>query len=128
MRPVVAALVALTLGAATAAAAGPTRLAIAVYAKGVAARQAKRYRLTCTPAAGTVPDPARACRVLARLTNPFAPVPKDEICTQIALGPQEAIVSGTVAGAHVYARLRLNDGCQIERWRRVAAVVPGFSG
>ena len=107
---------------------GQTKLAIDVYAKGVAAGGARHYALRCGPAMGTVPRPGKACLVLSRLRDPFAPVPKDEICTQIALGPQEAIVAGTVAGRRVYARLRLNDGCQIERWRRVAAVVPGFPG
>jgi len=126
MRAAAALALALALGASASAAAGPTRLSIAVYPKGVLAGTVHRYRLSCVPAAGTVPDPGRACTVLARLAKPFAPVPPDEICSQIALGPQEAIVSGTVAGARVYAHLRLTDGCQIERWRRVAAIVPGF--
>jgi hypothetical protein len=104
----------------------PTKLSIAVYPQGIAAGAVKRYTLACAPARGTVPRPGRACLALARLTDSFAPVPPDEICTQIALGPQEAVVSGTVGGKKVYARLRLNDGCQIDRWRRVASIVPGF--
>jgi hypothetical protein len=118
----------LSVGAAASGATGPTKLSIAVYPQGVAAGTVRHYTLACAPARGTVPLPGRACRALARLPAPFAPVPPDTICTQIALGPQEAIVSGTVAGAHVYAKLRLNDGCQIERWRRVSAIVPGFPG
>jgi hypothetical protein len=108
--------------------AAPTKLSIAVYPQGVAAGGAERYTLSCAPAAGTVPRPGSACLALSRLEAPFAPVAAGTICTQLALGPQEAIVTGTVAGRRVYARLRLNDGCQIERWRRVAAVVPGFPG
>jgi hypothetical protein len=125
-RAVVGVAVACALAGSAAAATGPTKLTIALYPQGIAAGVVRHYTLSCAPARGTVPFPGRACLALARLTAPFAPVPKDEICTQISLGPQEAIVSGTVAGQHVYARLRLNDGCQIERWRRVAAVVPGF--
>jgi hypothetical protein len=123
--------VALVLALALALAPGSTaqtRLAIALYPQGIAAGVVRRYSLACGPAGGTVPRPGRACLVLSRLAAPFAPVPTGEICTQIALGPQEAVVAGTVAGRHVYARLRLTDGCQIERWRRAAAVVPGFPG
>jgi hypothetical protein len=125
-RAVVVLALALALVAPGAASGGRTGLAIALYPQGVPAGAVERYRLSCAPARGTVPRPGRACLVLARLAAPFAPVPRDEICTQIALGPQEAIVTGTVAGRRVYARLRLSDGCQIERWRRLAAVVPGF--
>jgi subtilisin inhibitor-like len=105
---------------------GQTKLSVDVYPQGVSAGGARHYALRCGPAGGTVPHPVKACLILSKLTAPFAPVPKDQICTQIALGPQEAIVAGTLEGARVYARLRLNDGCQIERWRRVSAAVPGF--
>jgi hypothetical protein len=116
----------LSTAAYAAASGSQTKLSIAVYPKGVGAGIVRHYTLACAPARGTVPHPGKACLALARLSAPFAPVPPDEICTQIALGPQEAIVSGTVAGRHVYARLRLNDGCQIDRWRHVSAIVPGF--
>ena len=116
----------LSTAASAAASGGQTKLSIAVYPKGIAAGVVRHYALACAPARGTVPHPGKACLALSRLSAPFAPVPKDEICTQIALGPQEAIVSGTIAGNHVYAHLRLNDGCEIDRWRRVSAIVPGF--
>lgn len=105
---------------------GKTRLAILEYPHGREGGPVRRYRLRCVPAAGTVPQPGRACSVLASLRQPFAPVPRGEICSQLALGPQEALVTGTVNGRRVYARLRLRDSCEIERWRRLAAVVPGF--
>jgi len=116
----------LSTAASAGASVGQTKLSIALYPQGVAGGAVRHYTLTCAPARGTVPSPGRACQLLARLPAPFAPVAPGTICTQIALGPQEAIVAGTVAGLHVYAHLRLNDGCQIERWRRVSAVVPGF--
>jgi hypothetical protein len=107
---------------------GKTRLAILEYPQGREGGTVRRYRLDCRPPAGTVPQPGRACSVLAGLAHPFAPVPRGEICSQLALGPQEAVVSGKVHGRRVYARLGLRDSCQIERWRRVARVVPGFPG
>jgi Subtilisin inhibitor-like len=104
----------------------PTRLSISVYPHGRAAAEVRWYQLRCQPAAGTVADPVRACRTLVRLARPFAPVPAGTVCTQIALGPQEAIVTGVAKGRRIWARLRLGNGCEIARWRRLAAVVPGF--
>jgi hypothetical protein len=103
-----------------------TRLAIAVYPQGTESRVVHRYRLSCSSGTGTVPQPARACRVLASLADPFAPVPPHTVCAQIALGPQEAVVTGLVRGRAVAAHLTLRGSCEIERWRRVKLVVPGF--
>jgi len=75
-----------------------------------------------------VPEPARACRVLASLAHPFAPTPPGTICSDIALGPQQAVVTGVLRGRRVHALLRVRGSCEIDRWRRVAAVVPGFRG
>ncbi|MGZ4387909.1 MAG: SSI family serine proteinase inhibitor [Gaiellaceae bacterium] len=86
----------------------------------------RHYRLGCNPATGTVPQPARACRVLARLAAPFAPVPPHTVCAQISLGPQEAVVTGLLRGRRIEAHLDLQGSCEIERWRRVSLVVPGF--
>lgn len=107
--------------------AGPvTRLAITVWPRGTTDPLVRHYRLGCDPAAGTVPQPARACRALARLAAPFAPVPPHTVCAQITLGPQEAVVTGLLRGRSVRTRLTLRDSCEIERWRRVSLVVPGF--
>ncbi|HET7567180.1 MAG TPA: SSI family serine proteinase inhibitor [Gaiellaceae bacterium] len=104
-----------------------TQLRIALYPAGVGG-DVETYTLRCAPAGGTVPAPGRACRTLAGLPHAFAPVPRNRVCTQIAGGPQEAIVTGTLDGRRVWARLRLRNGCEIDRWRRLATVVPGFGG
>jgi len=82
--------------------------------------------LTCNPAGGTVPRAARACRVLARLARPFAPVPPRTVCAQVTMGPQEAVVTGTLRGRRVAAHLNLRGSCETARWRRVYLAVPGF--
>ena len=115
-------------GASLGAAQPPTQLAIVVYPNGSAAQGAQRYTLRCGPAGGTVPHPLLACRALGRLAHPFAPTPPGTNCTDLAMGPQEAIVKGRLRGGLVNAHLTLRGGCEIERWRRVAAVVPGFPG
>lgn len=116
------------LGAVGARAATPaaTALAIAFYPHGLTQPQVERYWLRCGPAAGTVKHPVLACRTLASLDHPFAPTPPGMFCTALAMGPEEAIVKGRLRGAPVYAHLRVQGGCEINRWRRVANVVPGF--
>ena len=116
-----AALVSGASGASTAA----TRLRIVVWPEGPGAGAAHRYTLACAPARGTVPRPARACRVLGSLgAAAFAPTPPDVGCTEIWGGPAKARVRGVVKGRQVDARLSLVDGCEIARWNRVARVVP----
>ncbi len=60
------------------------------------------------------------CARLARVQDPFAPVPPGTACTEIYGGPQVALVRGTFRGHRVWARFRRSDGCQIQRWDRVA--------
>jgi len=109
----------------SAAAAAPTgRLTITVWPQGREAGGARRWTLECGPAGGTHPHPARACAQLAAVANPFRPVPRDAMCTQIYGGPQEALVTGTYRGAGVNARFNRVNGCEISRWDRVAALFP----
>ena len=65
-----------------------------------------------------------ACSKLLQVQNPFAPVPRDQACTQIYGGPQEAIVVGVYGGKPVWARFTRVDGCQIARWNRVRFLFP----
>ena len=118
------------LGACASHAATPatTALTITVYPNGLNSAPVDRYSVHCGPPAGTVPDPATACRVLARLAHPFAPTPPGTFCTDIAIGPDEAVIRGRLRGTVVHAHLKVQGGCEINRWRRVAAVVPGFPG
>jgi hypothetical protein len=104
----------------------PTTLAIALYPKGMNRPGVEHFTLRCGPPGGTVPSPSAACRTLAGLAHPFAPTPPNTICTALAMGPEEATVRGRVRGARVWAHLSVQGGCEINRWSRVAAVVPGF--
>jgi hypothetical protein len=63
------------------------------------------------------PGPAY-CAKLTRAA--FAPVPPEQPCTMIYGGPQQALVTGTLAGRRVWARFRRTDGCEIARWQRLA--------
>jgi len=80
----------------------------------------KHWTLRCGPAGGTLPHAPRACTRLAALDDPFAPVPKNEACTQIFGGPQTARITGRIRGRSVWATFNLRNGCQIARWRRLS--------
>jgi subtilisin inhibitor-like len=103
----------------------PTSLKITVWPQGYDSANVRRYTLACRPARGTVPRPARACTVLSRAgAAAFAPVPRDAACTTIWGGEAKARVRGRVGGVAVDARFNLENGCEIDRWNRLASVVP----
>jgi hypothetical protein len=84
------------------------------------------WTLRCGAAVGgTLPHRSAACRKLARLNRPFAPVPSDVACSEIFGGPQVALVTGTFRGHRVRARFNRRDGCEIERWNRVRFLFVG---
>lgn len=93
----------------------------------------KRFSLTCgsgNQAGGTHPAAGRACAglekaaALDKAEDPFAPVPDNAMCTEIYGGPQTATVRGTWEGRQVDATFSRADGCEIERWDTVKAVLP----
>ena len=119
MRAVVAIALLVACAGAALASDGGTSLRIVVRARAGAPAQVTTLR--CAPPAGTVSQPARACRrLLAAGRAIFAPTPPGTACTEIYGGPQEALVTGTLRGVKVWARFRRRDGCEIARWNRVA--------
>ena len=104
----------------------PTDLRITVWPEGRGTGDSKTYRLRCSPAAGTLPKVAIACSKLGGLTRPFAPVPRDAICTEQYGGPQEGLVTGKHRERSVWAVFSATNGCQISRAKRVAFLLPGF--
>jgi subtilisin inhibitor-like len=95
-----------------------TDLRITVWPEGPENGTARIWRLRCNPTGGTLAGAAAACRRLAAMKRPFAPVPKDIACTEIYGGPQVARVTGTLRGRGIWATFRRTDGCQIARWNR----------
>ncbi|MGH8866902.1 MAG: SSI family serine proteinase inhibitor [Actinomycetes bacterium] len=84
----------------------------------------KKWTLSCDPAEGDHPHVTKACTALEKAERPFAPVPKGQVCTEIFGGPQVATVTGTWKGEKVSARYTRQNGCEMERWDRVAPVFP----
>ena len=119
MRLLVATALSLVVASTALGAGSGTSLRIVVRANATA--PARITTLRCNPAGGTVPKPAEACRRLLSAGRAiFAPTPSDSLCTEIYGGPQEALVTGTLRGAKIWARFRRRDGCEIARWNRVA--------
>ena len=106
-----------------AAARAHTDLRIRVWPDGTGGRS-KLWTLRCGPVGGTLPRPARACRVLASIRAPFAPVPSDAVCSEIYGGPQVALVTGTFRGRRVWTWFRRRNGCETARWARVQVLFP----
>lgn len=79
--------------------------------------------LTCDPDGGTHPAPAEACKALRFNADALAPLPPDSICTQIYGGAQEAEISGTLDGEQIDATFSRQNGCEIDRWDRLASVI-----
>ena len=130
MRTLGALLTIVALGLAAAAAEGATggtELRIAYREDGSRPSPQRVWTLRCDPPGGTHPARAKACRGLARVGwQAFQPVPPDTACTEIYGGPQTAVVTGVVAGRHVWTRLRRENGCEIARWDRLAFLLPAM--
>ena len=99
-------------------------LQVTVWPKGKETRQTVTWSLRCDPAIGSLPGPSRACRLLRALRDPFAPVPPDEVCTQIYGGPQVALVRGTFLGRRIWTYFKRTDGCQTGRWNHLTFLFP----
>ncbi|MFF1828468.1 serine protease inhibitor [Paenarthrobacter sp. NPDC058040] len=59
----------------------------------------------------------------------FFPVPRpDRICTQQYGGPQMATVTGWFRGRKVNSAFSRTDGCEIARWKTMAALLGNTGG
>ena len=106
--------------------AGATELKITYWPQGRTTAPVKKWTLRCAPAGGTHPQAASACRKLAAMSNPFAPIPKDAICTDVYGGPQAALITGTFRGRALWTQLANRNGCEIARFKRLSFLVPGY--
>lgn len=103
-----------------------TSLTITYWAQGAAQGVSAKWTLRCVPTGGTLPRAAAACRKLAGMKAPFAPIPADAICTDQYGGPQVAVVAGTFRGKRLWVKLQNRNGCEIARFQRLSFLVPGF--
>ena len=102
--------------------AGRTSLSIVVNPGGATGRNALRT-LRCRPAGGTLPRAAAACRRLAAMHGPLAPVPYDRLCAPLD-ARSGATVRGVFAGQRIAARFARSNTCEAERWDRHRFLFP----
>ena len=105
----------------------PDELRVTFWAEGRERGTPQRWTLRCRPAGGTLPRASAACAKLAAMRKPFAPIPRDSVCTEIYGGPQEAIIAGSFGGQRIWIRLARTNGCEIERFYRLRFLVPAYS-
>ena len=87
------------------------------------------YRLTCAATVmGNHPAGAAACAHLMGMKDPFAPIPADEMCSQIYGGPQTARVTGRWKSKPVDLSLSRVDGCRTAQWDHLGPLLPGPVG
>jgi hypothetical protein len=80
------------------------------------------WRVECAVMGENAIDPR--CRVLGGLTaRDLRPVPRRTACAEIYGGPGTARVTGELRGAPVSADFDLTNACEIDRWRRNAALL-----
>jgi hypothetical protein len=100
------------------------QLTITVWPAG-RAHASRAWTLQCAPVGGRLPRRTAACARLARVrADVFAPVPPATLCSQIYGGPQVAVVRGLFGGRRVWATFTRRNGCEIERWSRMAFLFP----
>lgn len=81
------------------------------------------WTLKCDPPGGTHPKAKQACATLSKTKSPFAATPKNQMCTQIFGGPQQAKIDGTWHGRKVDATYNRKNGCEIKRWNALKPVL-----
>jgi Subtilisin inhibitor-like len=83
------------------------------------------WTLTCGPSVGgTHPQAEAACAHLDGMSEPFAPLPDDLVCTEQYGGPQTAHVTGRWRGDPVDLQLSRVDGCRISQWDSLGPLLP----
>ena len=118
-------------GAAQSSSSAPadTQLTMSLWAQGNGKGEPTRWTLRCNPAGGTLPRPAAACRRLAAMKAPFAPLRKDVVCTDVYGGPHQALIAGRYQGRRIWVFLSARNGCEMARWNRLGFLVGGgFAG
>ena len=105
-----------------------TSVEVTLWPNGRGAGPEHSALLECNPPRGTHDRPEEACAALERDGAALAPVAGNVVCTQIYGGPLEARVVGTVGGREVDVLFNRTNGCEIDRWDRLAPVLEISAG
>jgi hypothetical protein len=100
----------------------PTRLQVSFRPSG-SDGEATSAVLTCAPPGGDHPRAQRACLALEANADALEPIAGDVACTEIYGGPETAEVSGMFQGRQIRALFNRTNGCEIDRWERLAPLL-----
>ena len=100
-----------------------TSVEVTLWPEGRSAGASQGAVLECGPVGGSHPHAQEACAALESETDALEPVPGDVACTQIYGGPEEARIAGAVRGNAVDSMFSRTNGCEIDRWDRLASVL-----
>ncbi|MFD6950543.1 proteinase inhibitor I4 serpin [Nocardiopsis sp. TSRI0078] len=82
------------------------------------------WTLTCGPVGGDHPAPEEACERIEEVgAEPFVLDTSDMMCTMQVGGPEVAHVTGHIDGTDIDTRFDKHNGCEIERFETVEAVL-----
>jgi hypothetical protein len=95
------------------------QLVVTVDPDGRGPEPAKETRLSC----GTPRESAVCAEASALEPSDVEPVDPETACTQLFGGAETARLRGRVRGRAVDARFSRSNGCEIERWDNVAALL-----
>jgi hypothetical protein len=90
------------------------RTALTIRVGRIGARRS--WTLRCRPAGGTLPHPGAACRQLATMRGPLAPVAYDRPCPSAPVSATQASVRGLFAGKRIVVPFGGGNACEVERW------------
>lgn len=100
---------------------GRTRLSIAIWSTNEPRAKPRIRTLRCNPAGGTLPNAAAACRTLASMRAPLAPITSATHCSPLAgMSQRRAQVDGVLAGMRLIAFFNRSNDCELARWTRHA--------
>jgi hypothetical protein len=104
----------------------PAATALTIEVRRAPGLEPDRYTLACDPPAGTVSDPAGACRRIAALVEARVEVWLPEMnarCELVYGGPEVMVVQGRLAGHSVDGRYTREDGCAMSGYDEMARVL-----
>ena len=118
----------------------PAATSLTIEVRRAPGLEAERYTLACDPPAGSVPDPAGACRRIAKLVGDASSpsmssrgrgqswlLGSEVLCEPVCGGPEIMTVRGIFAGQRVDGRFTREDGCAMSAYDQTEWVlgVPG---
>lgn len=77
-------------------------------------------KLVCSPVGGSIKNSKSICGKLIKLSNPFPKANADEVCAELYMGPEKAVVKGIWKGKNVNLTFDKTNSCTNSRWQALS--------